>query len=233
VREVGRAVYERIADVYGEETRDKLHKAHLERPATLALLGDVAGLRVLDAGCGPGWYAGELRRQGADVVGFDAVAAFTAQTRHAGAPTVVASLAEELPFRSGSFDRVVCALAIHYVRDPGATFAEFARVLRPGGVLVVSTHHPANDYRNHPEGSYFEPRLIEEQWRIGPVRFYRRSLTDLVDSLADAGFALERIVEPRPTPEAWARWPEACARLEREPPFLCLRGRVSGNQSPR
>ena len=69
---VAREAYEKLADFYSTRTPTKPHSAYYERPATLSLLGDVAGKRVLDAGCGPGVYAEELVARGAEVVGFDA-----------------------------------------------------------------------------------------------------------------------------------------------------------------
>jgi 2-polyprenyl-3-methyl-5-hydroxy-6-metoxy-1,4-benzoquinol methylase len=69
---VAREVYDRLADAYAARAPTKPHNAFYERPATLSLLGDVAGKRVLDAGCGPGIYAEELVARGAEVVGFDA-----------------------------------------------------------------------------------------------------------------------------------------------------------------
>ncbi len=68
---LGRRDYEGFARRYAERASTKPHNAYYERPATLSLLPDVAGRRVLDAGCGPGHYARELLAQGADVVAVD------------------------------------------------------------------------------------------------------------------------------------------------------------------
>lgn len=62
--------YEVFADEFAEHAEDGFYNAYYDRPACLALLGDVAGKRVLDAACGPGLYAAELVRRGAQVVGF-------------------------------------------------------------------------------------------------------------------------------------------------------------------
>lgn len=59
-------------DAYGTLIDTKPHNAYYERPATLSLLPDVRGKRVLDAGCGPGVYAEILLDRGAEVVAFDA-----------------------------------------------------------------------------------------------------------------------------------------------------------------
>src|SRR4051794_39702395 len=102
---------------------DSAYNAHYDRPAVLSLLGDVAGLDVLDAGCGPGIYLETLLDRGAKVVAFDASASMVAlaKARADGRAEVHhLRLDEPLPFADRSFDLVVCALAIHYVDDRGA-----------------------------------------------------------------------------------------------------------------
>src|SRR5882672_3910710 len=76
--------YDPIADTYAAGVDQRLFNALYERPATLALLPEVSGLAVLDAGCGPGWYAQFLVEHGADVIAVDASArmADLAAARH-------------------------------------------------------------------------------------------------------------------------------------------------------
>ena len=74
-----------------------------------------------------------------------------------------AALGEPLPYADGAFDLVVCALAIHYASDRTAAFAEFRRVLRPGGAAVVSTQHPVMDWLRK-GGSYFQTALETDIW---------------------------------------------------------------------
>ena len=58
-------VYDQIAEFYERHAAESAYNAHYDRPAVLELVGDVEGLDVLDAGCGPGLYAEELLRRGA------------------------------------------------------------------------------------------------------------------------------------------------------------------------
>ena len=69
--ESGGALFDAFAESYAEHARESVYNALYDRPAVLDLLGDVTGLRVLDAGCGPGYYAEELVRRGARVTAFD------------------------------------------------------------------------------------------------------------------------------------------------------------------
>jgi 2-polyprenyl-3-methyl-5-hydroxy-6-metoxy-1,4-benzoquinol methylase len=67
--------YDSFAEVYSAENGVNIHNAYYERPATLSLAGDVAGRRILDAGCGSGPLFAALRDRGAIVAGFDKSAA--------------------------------------------------------------------------------------------------------------------------------------------------------------
>src|SRR4028118_308387 len=64
--------YEALAEAFAAAVETKPHNAFYERPATLSLLPDVAGKRILDAGCGPGIYSEWLAKNGAKVVAVDA-----------------------------------------------------------------------------------------------------------------------------------------------------------------
>ena len=225
-------VYDRMAQAYEPFAEANAYNAQYDRPAVLALVGDVAGLQVLDAGCGPGFYAGELAARGARVTAFDAsekmVALASARLADAGveADVVQAALGRPLPFPTGAFDLVVCALAIHYADDRSVAFSELHRVLRAGGAAVVSTQHPTTDWLRK-GGSYFDVALEEDRWlRDGveyPVRFWREPLTSLCAAAADAGFLIERLVEPLPAESMRDSFPEDWEQLRQRPGFIVLR----------
>ena len=124
----------------------------------------------------------------------------------------------------GSFDAALLALVIHHVDDRVAALRELFRVLRPGGVLVVSTHHPVADWLRL-GGSYFTTEKLDELWHNGEwrVRYWRQPLTATCDEFADSGFVIERLVEPRPLPEMAERLPDDYAKLVREPGFVAFR----------
>ena len=131
---------------------------------------------------------------------------------------------------SASFDLVLSALTVDYVQDWNAMFKEFFRVLRAPGHLVFSAHHPFDEfYDHHPSGNYFELEAVDYEfdWSAYGVRvrvpYYRRPLSATLDPLLAAGFALERLVEPRPVPEFQQQDPRDYAKLQRQPGFLCFR----------
>jgi|GEM_PF-176651 len=142
--------FQEMADTYDQRTAGSPLYL-LESTETLAALPDLTGASVLDLGCGTGRYALQAARMGAHpVIGADAVAEMLAvarrKARRAGLEGAVdwqeADLTRTLPFPEASADVVVCALTLSFLPDVGPAFAEMARVLRPGGVLVVSDAHP-------------------------------------------------------------------------------------------
>jgi SAM-dependent methyltransferase len=229
---IAREAYDLLAEAYAARVDAKPHNAFYDRPALQSLLPPVAGRRVLDAGCGPGVYAEWLAGRGAAVVGLDVSPRMLAQARQRlgdEASLLLADLGRPLAFLApASFDVVLSALALDYVRDWGAAFREFFRVLRDPGHLVFSCAHPADDfYRLHPDGNYFAVEQVDFEWRgFGPpvrVPSYRRPLGEVLGPLLAAGFAFERLLEPRPVPQFREVDPTGYEKLMRRPGFLCVR----------
>jgi SAM-dependent methyltransferase len=226
--------YSRLADAYAGRIDTKAHNAFYDRPAVISLLPAVEGKRVLDAGCGPGVYSEWLANRGAEVVGIDVCQRMVelARLRLGGKASVVqADLGRPLDFlEPSSFDLVVAALTLDYVRDWDATFHEFFRILREPGHLVFSAGHPAVEFHvYHPEGNYFEVEPVSFEWRgFGTtvrMPYYRRPLQAMVGPLLEAGFVLERLLEPRPVPEFGEHDPADYEKLMRQPGFICFRAR--------
>lgn len=224
--------------VYGRFTRQsaELFERHAstspynslyDRPNLLELLGDVARKKVLDAGCGPGLYVEELLRRGATVVGYDqSPDMIDLARRRLGdlALLRVHDLNDSLDWlEAESFDLAVMALVIHHLDDPVAALRHIHRILRPQGRLVLSTHHPLVDWR-HRGGSYFDVEVIEETWaEWWDVRYWRKPLTASCAEFAEAGFWIERLVEPVPIAEMAEADPERYQRLRTEPGFIMFR----------
>jgi len=147
----GAPMWEGFAEDYLVHAPESAYNAYYDRPAVLEALGSVEGLRVLDAGCGPGLYSAELVAGGAGyVLGVDAspeMIRLATETVQGPVEFRVHDLAEPLRWLDDrSFDAAVMALVIHHLDDRVAALREISRVLRPGGRLVVSTHHPTGDW---------------------------------------------------------------------------------------
>ncbi|MEW1637559.1 class I SAM-dependent methyltransferase [Streptomyces sp. NPDC093801] len=220
--------YDSFAEAYSAENENSLVNAYYERPAMLALAGDVAGRRVLDAGCGSGPLSAALRDCGAVVTGIDVSAGMLALARRRLGDDValhVVDLSAPLPFADGAFDDVVASLLLHYLEDWGPTLAELRRVLRPGGRLLASVEHPFVAYTfQDPRPDYFATTSYTFDWPFNgqsvPMRFWRKPLHAMTDAFTTAGFRLSGISEPQPDPAARELFPDDFDDLSNRPCFL-------------
>ncbi len=196
------STYDEIAEKYADAQDNKPWTIYFERPAVLNFLPDLANKDVLDAGCGPGFYSHFMADRGARVTAFDFNSVFVEQTqaRTNGRVTVLqADIAEPLNFAAdGSYDLIVSVLVLHYLKDWQPTLKEFNRVLRPNGRLIFSTHHPFTDLELSSGDDYFATELLEDEWDVGKVQFYRRPLSKISRDLFESGFVIEEIGEPQP-----------------------------------
>jgi SAM-dependent methyltransferase len=202
--------YDSFAETYSTENEGNLHNAYYERPATLALAGDVAGRRILDAGCGSGPLFAALRDRGAIVTGFDASAGMLELARRRlgdDADLVVADLGRPLPFPDGAFDDVVASLVLHYLEDWAAPLAELRRVLKPGGRLIASVNHPIQGHPVvRPGADYWATYLWSDEITTATGESYvlanwHRPLPAMIDAFIAAGFRISAISEPPPAPD--------------------------------
>ena len=200
--------YDGFAGSYSAENESSLLNAYYERPAMIGLAGDVAGRRVLDAGCGSGPLSAALRARGADVTGFDASPAMVELARRRlgeDAALSVADLGAPLPYGDGEFDDVVASLVLHYLRDWTAPLAELRRVLRPGGRLLLSVNHPLVYKVYYPDADYFAVTEFTEEYDFAgttaSLTYWHRPLHAMTDAFTAAGFRVSVLSEPPPAPD--------------------------------
>jgi ubiquinone/menaquinone biosynthesis C-methylase UbiE len=179
--------YDSFAEAYAAESEANLINGYYTHPAIVDLAGDVAGRRILDAGCGAGPIAVRLRDRGATVAGFDSSAKMLELARRRLGPEAdlrVAGLSSPLPFDDEAFDDVIASLVLHYLEDWTAPLAELRRVLRPGGRLIVAVDHPFAIELLHIQktgkAAYFGVHSRTEEWMFGghqaPMVFWDRPL---------------------------------------------------------
>ena len=201
----------------------------LNNPAFLAFIGDVRSRRVLDAGCGEGHNTRILARRGARMTGIDLSERMIALAREEerreplGIDYTRTSYTDLAMFANASFDAVVSFMALMDGPRFDLAMRETFRVLGPGGLLAFSITHPCfltrgakwlRDERGVKLGwmvaNYFDPAGWVERWRFTDapgdapeftVPCFGRTLSNYVNTLIAAGYALERIEEPRPSEE--------------------------------
>ncbi|WP_240796153.1 class I SAM-dependent methyltransferase [Streptomyces sp. RFCAC02] len=225
--------YDSFAEAYTAVSETNLVNAHYERPAMLALAGDVAGRRILDAGCGAGLLFAALRDRGAVVSGFDSSAGMLELARRRlgdSADLKAADLGGPLPYPDDTFDDVVASLVLHYLEDWGPALAELRRVLKPGGRLIASIDHPFavnlmhREVGREAECDYFDTTRWTVEWTIGSrtalVSRWHRPLHATIEAFTGAGFRITDIGEPDPDPAAGELFPEAIAAMPRFLSFL-------------
>ncbi|RAR44183.1 class I SAM-dependent methyltransferase [Paenibacillus sp. MDMC362] len=230
--------YDKLAGDYERHVDSQSgHNAYYERPAMIHLLpANMEQMTVLDAGCAAGWYTEQFLKRGARVTAVDLSPAMVeACTRRVGngATVFACDITEDLPFEDEAFDLIVSSLTLHYIEDWAPTFREFQRVLKPGGSLIYSVHHPFMDVKHFDRQDYFARELLTEVWNkpeSGPVEvsFYRRPIQEIIN-VTSSRFRIDQLIEPQPSladkdnPEAkeWmAKWYE---RLMTNPHFLIVK----------
>jgi SAM-dependent methyltransferase len=130
-----------------------------------------------------------------------------------------------------SQDGVVCALVIHHLSDRPRFLAEVFRVLRPGGWIVLSSTHPSADW-GYFGGSYFDERWVTRSMGDETIQYQHMTMSTLINELLDAGFLLERLLEPQPTEAMRDVEPERYEQLRTDPIFVVLRARVGRKSLP-
>lgn len=206
------AAYDPIADWYATQARAGSLQRFLHNLAhrLLEMAGDVAGKKVLDAGCGEGHVARLFARHGAEVVAVDISPrllhlARTFQEQHANEIEFIqADLAQGLPSHRAAFDLAISNMVLDDCHDHTAVLAAIANTLKPTGRLLASLNNP---YALVPRGK------VDDYFASGPltqtfgteraeyeVPFYYRTFEQWVTAFRQVGFLLRAVVDVPPDP---------------------------------
>lgn len=201
-----------------------------EQPHIRSLLPNVHGLRVLDMGCGTGEMCSWLLENGAaSVTGIDVSERMlaTAKKSSQNRITYINVSAEDAAFEPGSFDLVVSTYLLNYIEHIPPVFEKIHAWLKPGGAYVFLMEHPVvtaphRRLRHEPwiddaSGTTVAWKLADyadegkrvSHWFVDDVVMYHRTTATVVNSLIEAGFRVQRMLEPHASEEA-----------ERERPYL-------------
>ena len=227
--------YEKLARGYAAIAETKAENGYNEHPAIRSKIGEVAGLSVLDAGCGPGFLTRDLLEGGAArVVAFDVSPSMVEITRERvgdRAEVFIGDLARPLALNDDSFDMIVSSLAIDYVRDWTVPLAEFHRLLKKNGRFVFTVQHPMGAYEWYKPASAFGVHLCEARWRgftDEPVIVpdYYRSFEEIFNPLIKANFTIEGVHETKPVEALREIDPRKYKRGSTFPTFMVIEARA-------
>ncbi len=238
-------------DAFVESGAD-FYRTLLHAPALLEACGDVAGLRVIDVGCGQGLFSRQLAEAGARVTGVDVSNGQlgNAERHERDRPLGIAyhrldAAALSDHWGSSSFHMATACMALQDMPDIARVLTAVRKVLTPEGRLVFSVPHPATntgyrEWERNVDGTkrslkidhYFAsgPGLIN--WNMKRLTHHwstpqrRQTLEEWWDFVTDAGFSVRALREPRPSAEVVAAEP----RLEdsrRLPYFLIISARAN------
>jgi len=222
--------YNDYAKRWAEKIRSGENLAHkyLEKPAMYKKLPDLKGKSILCIGCGTGEECKYLKNLGAaKVVGIDISEGLieVAKQSYPDIEFMVMDM-ENIDLPASSFDFAYSSLTLHYVKDWTNTLQSISRVLKLGGILLFSTHHPIKwgaevkrsedkdsffmgytKYKKTEEyeifGDYLNTRKINDIW-FGEfeVTYYHKPLSSIIGDILKSGFEILDFVEPKAVEEA-------------------------------
>jgi ubiquinone/menaquinone biosynthesis C-methylase UbiE len=236
------APYNDIAIWYDRYLQEQPIYEDVVLPTLLSLPGSVQDQTIYDLACGQGWLARELARRGAQVTGIDLAEQqiALAQQYEEREPLGISYNVDDVQFGAsltdGNFDGSICILALMDIPDIEAVFRTCWRILKPVGWFVFAITHPCftgpdtqwmettDQQTVKAVRGYFQERF----WRstAGGIRTrvgaYHRMLSTYLNTLAAAGFALERMVEPIAT----GKYAEQQPGYQEVPSIVMIRARA-------
>ena len=212
------AYHRELAAGWEQRYQKPAFKARLRAVEECLAGHDLRGQHWLDAGCGSGTLARYLFEAGANVLGVDAAEEMITLARELASQNVakqdvlkhdaathieptpqlrfehIATIAQ-LPVADQSLDGILCSSVLEYVPDPAACLTEFARVVRPGGLLVVSVANRNSIVRRAQLATHRLGRILQQRW----CAFLDYSHNDYAATgfrrvLREHGFAANRVI---------------------------------------
>lgn len=215
----------------------------VEKPALFSLCPDLSGQKVLDLGCGYGENCREFSKLGASkVVGIDIsekmLSVAEDENKLENVSFIKMSMSDLSPLND-KFNIIFSSLAIHYIENFDKLLTDIYRLLDDGGTFIFSQEHPLTTallkgpyWSTDSQGNILHYNLTgysiqgirKTSWIVQEVIKYHRSFSSIINSLYDAGFMIEKILEPMPSTDVVAKDP-SYQKYDHKPDFLLIRAR--------
>ncbi len=215
--------------------------------ATEALLTDLSGKKVLDAGCGEGIFTKFTADHGAEATGIDGAREMVtkAKQNYPNLNFQIADLLQPLPFTNQVFDLVLASMVLMHLKNAETFVGECKRTLKPKGFFIFSVLHPcfnfptmslyksfmdklffrkpsglSYNYYQKDDSRRFESSLNQQ------LTHYHRTLEDYSKLLSDNGFVITKIVEPHELPAEFLKTHQKVEYVTRLPRFLLIKAQA-------
>ncbi len=237
----------KIVNEISKDDRGDLNRQLIIDPSMWELIGEVKGLRVLDAGCGNGYFSRALAQKGAKVTGVDQSRVFidycekVEQEKKQGIQYLAESMENLNAIDNESYDLIISNIVFIDVLHYRKALIELARVLKPAGRFIWSNLHPVfgrissifyripmDTPRNEERlyvmiDRYFDSGGTKISWgSMEPIWQFDRTLSEYTSALKEAGFVICEIVEPKPNKDDIKRHPRHLAFDADRIPFFII-----------
>ena len=212
-----------------------------EIPALFSMMPDLKGKKVLDLGCGFGEHCRQFVNRGAEkVVGIDISEKMLEVARVENCDPKITYLnmpMEDIAELQDTFDIVISSLAFHYVEDFEGVIRNIHNLLKENGIFIFSQENPlctchsgGDRWTRDENGNKLHLNLADygvegerkTVWFVDDVKKYHRTFSTIVIALIEAGFTIEKMIEPLPTEELLEKYPDY-GDLFHKPDFLLIR----------
>ena len=228
----------------GERAQPESINALVEEPEMAKLLPDLTGKTVLDLGCGFGNSSRDFVERGAEkVVAIDiALRMIEYASAHNAHDKITYRHMDmyDAGILGEQFDFVYSSLAFHYIAELAPLAEVVARCVKPGGELLFSQEHPIktackNLFYNDANGKisyfalnhYLDSGYRKEDSLVARVEHFHRTMSEILNTFIEAGFIIEKVVEPAPT-EAALKIRPSLIKLTMRPDILIVKARRAG-----
>lgn len=226
-----------------QQIRNKSDNANeiIEKPALFSLLPELKGKTILDLGCGYGENCNKFVECGAEkVIGIDISEKMleVAKSRNSNVNIEYKNIPiEDINTLEPGFNLVISSLAVHYVKDFSKLVLTVYDLLSENGMFIFSQENPLNTCFTNGDrwtrdtngkkiyaniSNYGLDGKRESKWIVDNVIKYHRTFSTIINSLTEAGFEIEKCIEPVATDEILEKHPEYID-LFHKPDFLLVK----------